>query len=142
MRLSSLSSLVLVGSAVLAAGCDRKVDVQATTHVTSAPASAAPVNPASVETLARTRCDREQRCDNVGNGKRYENADACLDDFRGKGNNELTTAACPQGIDAAKLQTCLDEIRTERCDNPLDTVGRITACRTAALCPAAAAPQD
>ncbi len=61
--------------------------------------------------------------------------DSCVNEIRGKGDNDLTTSACPGGIDAARLQACLDEVRIERCDNPLDTVGRLSARRVDSLCP-------
>jgi hypothetical protein len=95
---------------------------------------APPANLTAVESLALARCERETRCENIGDGKKYANRDACMNDVRAKGDNELTTSSCPVGINQAKLQTCLDEIRTERCNNPLDQLGRLSACRTDALC--------
>ena len=124
----------LIGLAV-AVGCDRESTTETSkTRLTSANPSA-PVSPASIDALALARCDREQRCENIGEGRRFANRDACLNDIRSKGDDTLTTSSCPGGVDTERLQACLDQVRTERCDNPLDTLGRLYACRTSSLCP-------
>jgi hypothetical protein len=98
-------------------------------------ASRPSANVESINAIALARCDREGRCNNVGDGKKFSNRDACLNAIRSKGDNDLTTTACPQGIDTSRLQACLEEVRAERCENPLDTVGRLSACRIDSLCP-------
>src|SRR5688572_21710904 len=40
-------------------------------------ASAKPASRTAVSSITAARCDREQRCNNVGNGKKYETRDAC-----------------------------------------------------------------
>jgi|SRR5580658_7721787 hypothetical protein len=136
MSLSLVSRFLMGGVFAFAAACNSQAsDPASRTHLTSAQPAAAPVNLASIDAIALARCDREQRCDNVGAGKTFSNREACLNDIRSKGDNDLTTSACPGGIDTTRLQTCLDAVRTERCDNPLDAVGRLSACRTDSLCP-------
>jgi Family of unknown function (DUF6184) len=128
---SSWIPLVLI----VAPACDRaNGSLTSKTNVTSAPAPAQPADPSSVESIALARCERETRCENVGDGRKYANHDACMNEVRAKGDNDLTTSNCPGGINQGKLQTCLDEVRTERCSNPLDQLGRLSACRTDALC--------
>jgi hypothetical protein len=135
MKLLLLSSCIPLGLVLVALpACDRTSESSSKTTVTSVPVAAPPANPTSVESLALARCERETRCENIGDGKKYANRDACMNDVRAKGDNELTTSSCPAGINQSKLQTCLDEIRTERCNNPLDQLGRLSACRTDALC--------
>ncbi|WP_438031284.1 DUF6184 family natural product biosynthesis lipoprotein [Sorangium sp. So ce233] len=41
---------------------------------------------------------------------------------------------CPGGIDSNELNECLQEIGNDDCNNPLDTLGRIVACRSSDLC--------
>ncbi len=137
MKPSLISVCCLVGAGFsFAAACDNAAsEATSRTHVTSAQRATPPVDPASINAIALARCDREQRCDNIGARKKFSNRDACLNEVRSKGDNNLTTSACPSGIDTARLQTCLDEVRIERCDNPLDTLGRLSACRIDSLCP-------
>jgi hypothetical protein len=135
MNLSMWVSGILAVSSALLIGCDRGSEPASRTHVTSAE-QPAPVNPASIDAIALARCDREQRCGNLGDGKKFSNREACLNDIRSQGDDTLTTSACPGGIDTMRLERCLDAIRGERCDNPLDLMSRLNACRTDELCPA------
>jgi hypothetical protein len=143
MKMSLLSTCLLMGTSVaLATACDRNNDDRASTTRTTSFNPPAPISPASIDAIALARCDREDHCSNIGDGRKFANRDACVSQFQAKGDNDLTTSACPAGIDTPKLQACLDEIRTERCDNPLDTIGRLTACRVDALCPVSALQGD
>lgn len=136
MKLFFASSCIPLGLVLVAApACNRASESSSSkTNVTSAPVAAPPANISSVESLALARCEREAKCENIGDGKRYANREACMNDVRARGDNDLTTSTCPAGVNQSKLQTCLDEIRTERCSNPLDQLGRLSACRTDALC--------
>ena len=93
-------------------------------------------NEAAIQTLANTRCERETRCNNVGGSKRWASAEACRGDLVAKGRDELRAAECPGGVVQKELQECLAEIRNEDCNNPLDTLGRLAACRSSDLCKA------
>ena len=48
--------------------------------------------------------------------------------------SDLNLLECPKGIVQAKLQDCLDEIRTEGCANPIEALSRIVSCRQAEIC--------
>ena len=41
---------------------------------------------------------------------------------------------CPRGVDSKELDECLESIKTESCNNPIDTISRLAACRTSDLC--------
>jgi hypothetical protein len=119
----------------LGMACDNRTgDAPSTTRLTSAEAGATPASIASIDAIALARCDREQRCDNIGDGRKFLNRDACLNDIRAKGDNDLTVSTCPGGVDTARLDACLAAVRTERCDDPLDFVARLSECRTDSLC--------
>jgi hypothetical protein len=142
MKLSLFSVCSFGAGLALAIACDRPTGDQASkTNLSSASVAApaaAPVDLAAIEAIAATRCEREQQCGNVGDGKKFENADACTNRVLAKGDGDLNTSACPGEIDTMRLQACLDQVLIERCDNPLDTVGRLSACRTDSLCPSGA----
>lgn len=87
-----------------------------------------------INELSEARCDREVRCGGVGSGKTYETRDQCIADLNHEGYEDLDADACPRGIDRRELDKCLSEIHGERCGAPLDTLERLVACRSAALC--------
>ncbi|WP_437621785.1 DUF6184 family natural product biosynthesis lipoprotein [Sorangium sp. So ce1151] len=88
----------------------------------------------AVDSIVQARCDREARCNNVGQGREYSSADACSNNIRSEWRDELTFGECPGGIDAKELNECLEGIRNEGCGNPFDTLGRVVACRSSDLC--------
>ncbi|MFO0601733.1 MAG: DUF6184 family natural product biosynthesis lipoprotein [Polyangiales bacterium] len=89
---------------------------------------------AALNEIAQARCSREARCNNVGEGRRYMSEQACrtvvVNDFA----RDLNAAECNAGIDRGELTECMNDIRTEDCNNPLDTLSRVAACRTSDLC--------
>ena len=87
-----------------------------------------------INQLSEARCDREVRCGGIGPDKTYETRDQCIADLNHDGYDDLDADACPRGIDQRELDKCLSEIHAERCGAPLDTLERLVACRSAALC--------
>lgn len=88
----------------------------------------------AVDNLATARCDRELRCNNVGTGRRYDTKDACMSSLRSNQQQDLNLSACPGGVDQKELQECLEEIRKDDCNNPLDNLTRLAACRKTDMC--------
>ena len=124
-------------------GCDRSADAPGRPgDTTSAPApivatkQALTDNEPSIRSIADARCERETRCDNVGPGKQWASAEACRGDLMAKNRDELKASECPGGIVKKELDECLTEIRNETCNSPLDTIGRLAACRSSDLCKA------
>lgn len=146
----SACSFALIASAFAIAGCERettRTDVTTTrpgvetnrdgkVGTTPMTDKATVNNEAAIQTMANARCERENRCNNVGGTKRWASAEACRGDLVAKGRDELRAAECPGGIVQKELRECLEEIRNEDCNNPLDTLGRLAACRSSDLCKA------
>ena len=84
--------------------------------------------------LALARCRREGRCRNIGPDHRYKSVDHCATSMQSQLGEELNAWDCPGGIDHSELTKCLTTIQTEDCGNPLDTIGRLIACRSSDLC--------
>jgi len=84
--------------------------------------------------IAEARCDLEQKCNKIGVGKDYADRNACTAKIKQRWQDELNFRDCPGGIDTKELNECLTEIRNNNCGNPLDTLGRIMACRSSDLC--------
>ncbi|HVU02772.1 MAG TPA: DUF6184 family natural product biosynthesis lipoprotein [Polyangiaceae bacterium] len=130
-------TLMLVTSAAFLA-CDHDERPAATAPSTPAESHPSPVARADVgaarDDIVAARCDREVRCSNVGDGKSYEDRQACVRSLEGKTGDDLDANACSNGIDQPKLADCLAKIRAEDCGNPIDSLSRFAACRTGEIC--------
>ena len=129
-------ALTLVGLGIVAIACGRSYDTRpaAAGSAETTGAAGRDANDASIEKLSTAKCEREERCSNVGQGKKYASKDSCLTENRSSNRSELRSNECPGGIDQRQLDKCLAEIKAEHCGNALDKIGRLTACRDAALC--------
>jgi len=86
------------------------------------------------ESIAESRCEREQRCNNVGEAKKFSSTDDCLARIRADWKDDLNARECPGGVNQAELSECLNEIRNENCESPLDTLERVAACTSNQIC--------
>ena len=88
----------------------------------------------AIERITVARCSRETACNNVGSDKHFVSYDVCARELRSKVGEDLAANKCLQGIDAVAIENCTEAIRTESCNNPVDTLSRLATCRTSALC--------
>jgi hypothetical protein len=88
----------------------------------------------AAEQIAESRCEREQQCGNVGNDQKFSSAQDCLSRIQNDWKDDLNGRQCPGGINQKELQECLGQIRAEACENPFDTLARITECTAAQIC--------
>jgi len=91
-------------------------------------------NTSAVEHIVAARCERESSCRNVGPDKNYASSSACIEKLQADMRQDLNAQDCPQGVSQKELGECLTAIRGEACNNPIDTIGRLAACRTSDLC--------
>jgi hypothetical protein len=90
----------------------------------------------AVASITQARCQREQRCGNIGADKKFDSMGKCMSEIRETWKDELNTRECRGGIVQKELQECLDEVRNEDCNNPFDTLNRVLACREGDICKA------
>lgn len=121
-----LVAFVLLG----ACKSDREAADPGTTTVTGAAVS----NDSAVARITAARCAREASCNNVGTDKRFTTQETCTQKIQGDLKNDLNAQECPRGIDQKELNECLAEIKSEDCNNPIDKIERLAACRTSDLC--------
>lgn len=88
----------------------------------------------AVGELAQARCEREVRCNNVGNLKRWSSESACRNEVQQSLSRDLNAQSCSAGLDQRELGECMRDVRAEACDSPLDTLSRLASCRTSGLC--------
>ncbi len=91
-------------------------------------------NDDAIARIVSARCQRETSCNNVGADKHFMSPAMCASELQPKVANDLKASACPRGVDVKSLDTCMEAIRLESCNNPIDTISRIAACRTSDLC--------
>lgn len=103
-----------------------------TTTVTGAGVGVA--NESAIDRIVAARCAREATCNNVGPDKHYASRDACSQKLKADMRDDLSAKDCPRGIDQKELGECLESIQKEDCNNPIDAISRIAACRTSDLC--------
>lgn len=97
-------------------------------------------NDAAIDRIVASRCAREVSCSNVGPDKHFTSGEVCVREVRKKTHDDLKASECPAGIDGKELDECLDAIRNESCTNPIESLGRLAACRTSDLCLKTAMP--
>jgi hypothetical protein len=95
---------------------------------------AAVSNEGAINRIIAARCQREATCKNIGSDKHFTSYDVCAKELRSKAQDDLKASECPKGIDGKELDECMEAIRTESCNNPIDTISRLAACRTSDLC--------
>jgi hypothetical protein len=88
----------------------------------------------AVQAIAQASCSREERCNNIGADKKYTSQQACLTRVQSDWQSDLNSRECPGGIDQKELSECLQEIRNDDCNNPMDSLGRFVACRESDIC--------
>lgn len=71
----------------------------------------------------RKRCDREQRCQNIGQNAEYASRDHCMDVMRQQASQ--TVGQCPKGVDAEDAKQCIGGDPEPRLRNPLRRVGNL-----------------
>jgi len=128
MKLQTLVACVLTVVA-----CTRDRDLTGETTVTAAKVEPLSNEP-TIERLASARCSRASDCKNVGIDSPFFSYDTCLRELPMSLRRDLGASACPLGVDPRKVETCLTEINNESCDNAVETLERVVACRRAEFC--------
>lgn len=148
--MKSLKPMIVLAVALVMSACDRDVSEvpQSTTpHESTAPnpnemtgrdpppsQAAADTTPSAVEAITSARCEREARCKNIGPDQDYTTMAACKEQIRSEWKDDFTAMECGGGVVQEQLGQCLEQIRNENCTNPFQTLGRMGACHSKALC--------
>jgi hypothetical protein len=138
--LHTLVAFALAGAGMLAIGCEHTDGGVAVSIPPPQPVGVTNVQPHSIDAftvdrLASARCDREQSCDNVGEGKKYVSRHVCMEQLRGHIDNDLNAYQCPGGIDETAVTHCVSAIGAEECGaHPVEALTRIDKCRAGAMC--------
>lgn len=85
---------------------------------------------------AQRECRWEDRCGNVGSGKRYAAFDECLTDKRASYLNRLPTERCDGKINGQALDVCFKAIENTSCTDLLDQLATFSKCDSGSICTA------
>ncbi|HEX5100165.1 MAG TPA: DUF6184 family natural product biosynthesis lipoprotein [Polyangiaceae bacterium] len=117
---------------------DRTTAERGTLDRTTDPAHPTPAataqNASAVSSITQARCEREARCNNIGNGKKFESRDECVTKTRADWRDDLNARECPNGVVSSQLASCVSQIKDENCSNVVEKLETVLACRTADLC--------
>jgi uncharacterized protein DUF6184 len=89
---------------------------------------------AATASLAQARCEREQRCNDIGENKKYSSNEDCLTRVRNDWRGDLNAKECPAGVNQVRLDQCLTSVKQEECGHPFETLDRLATCRSGAMC--------
>lgn len=135
-RWFGVTLLISGASAVAISACSR--DAQQPQMMPAAQVSPAYSAKDAAEMIAAARCDREQRCNNIGPNLEYQNRQHCMNVFR---NDATETMAddedCRRGVKPEDLNECMSQLRGRSCGAlgaAFDSVSSTVSCRSAELC--------
>jgi len=133
---TALCSLSLVALAACSKSSDRPVSSANRSGPYLEASNPTPANAtrSAAESIALSRCQREQTCNNVGPDKKYSSASDCLTRIRNDWKDDLNARECPGGVNQAQLDECLAKVRNEECGSPFDTLARVTECTAGQIC--------
>jgi hypothetical protein len=141
--LHTMMAISMVSAGMLVLGCEHTDDrSMATATPGSVPPPMGATNPQArevdasiVDRLTNGRCDREQACNNVGDGRKYASRHTCMEQLHGSISNDLNSYQCPGGIDGYAVQQCVNAIASEECGaHPVEALTRMDKCRSGAMC--------
>jgi hypothetical protein len=91
-------------------------------------------NNLAINRIVQARCEREARCTNIGQDKKFSSREVCSTELMEKSRSQLNKEKCPAGVDSKELGECIRQIKEESCGNPIDTLERVAACNPMDLC--------
>lgn len=86
------------------------------------------------EAVVIARCQRELRCNTIGEGKRYSSAERCEKAVQSEWENDLIPLECQARQLGEELPDCLAAVHDEPCESPFDTLARVSSCTARQLC--------
>jgi len=122
MRQSVTTVFVALVGAVAGGACERE---RSTEPPMTPAARITPAAERAADDVALARCDREERCERVGEGGYYVSREHCLRALLASARSDLGACA---GIDQAELPACAAEIRAASCEDNIDRLDRIAPC--------------
>ena len=125
MRIEGILTLCLAGLAVLACEKEKPGPMVPAAGTTQA------IDKAIMD-LTNARCDRQQRCKNIGPNAKYQNREHCMNVEGGESRDKLQ--GCTHGVDQQDMRQCLTAIENQDCSGMFSGVGEEKSCGMDDLC--------
>jgi hypothetical protein len=133
-----LAPSLVAGLALAALGCEETTPVarEPVPGTNRAPMPGVGVAPdlGVIEHIAEATCDREQSCGTIGPGSYFASRDACMQSMRDKLGPKLSFSQCPDGLDRAAVDSCVESLRSTQCTQPGDSITRSARCSESDMC--------
>jgi hypothetical protein len=126
MRLPSTVTLLAVGT-LLSVACEKDQPAP----LVPAAGTVQAVDNATME-VANARCDREQRCNEIGESKKYSTREHCLTVMKKEATDDFSD--CRTGVDQEDLRECLTEIANQDCSGLFSGFDEFVSCGMDDLC--------
>lgn len=124
----------LIAAGAVSASCSMSDDVPPASPELEARTTAAE----AANRVAAARCEREQKCENIGTDKRHATVEACLASVHEAMDRELGgDEDCKKGVLMSDLDQCLSETREQDCSGPaeaINAIARAKQCSSSDLC--------
>jgi hypothetical protein len=121
-------------AALAVTACRRSEEKPQETTLTSASVDMVSTSVAT-DRIAAARCAREVMCSSLGGiDQPFVSHDSCVRDYAGRLRADVAEMRCPPLVERQGVEVCLREIGNESCNNPVDAIERLQACRTSTLC--------
>jgi len=85
------------------------------------------------ESVAAARCEREERCGNIGPHGDFPTREECIRKPASRRLDGVNLQACSV-VSQQRVDSCVAAIRQEACGVELNTATRLPACRSSNLC--------
>jgi hypothetical protein len=128
------ASLVFLGLVPIAASCSTTGEpLQPSAYVEPRMTAAR-----ATTIITQARCDREDRCGNIGAGRPYASMEHCMGvERRIVAEPLVEDEDCANGIPPAEAEECIDDIEATPCAGATDIVSALTRsveCSSGSLC--------
>jgi len=91
-----------------------------------------PIAERAAENVTKARCDRAERCGEVGQDAQFTSREHCLNVLWKESVEQLTS--CRTGVDQGAIKACLNEINQHGCDDAMGGFQQYLACKVEDLC--------
>jgi hypothetical protein len=130
-RVRRLALVLSMTCAALVGACSHAPPVRSSTTTTGVRVIS---NDIGIGRIIEGRCDREDACGRIGEGKKWETRRACREEMSLDERSSLRADRCPGGLDADAVNECVDKVRSQRCRDPIDAIAREAVCQKLRLC--------
>jgi hypothetical protein len=131
MKAHKFAFAVPLACAVAAVACSKSPPPQVPGSTSMQPVD----TETAVRRIAAARCKHATACNEIGGKKTFPSMQACMGKNRSDAEDDLRTANCPRGVNAARLQSCVSAVEAESCSGLGSGFNRGLACKTTELCP-------